>query len=43
MLDTMNLMIGHATGIFHHGADGLRAYATEIDGINEEIIDITVP
>jgi uncharacterized protein YukE len=27
---------------FHHVADGLRAYATEIDGINEEIIDICV-
>ncbi|MFJ5531278.1 WXG100 family type VII secretion target [Streptomyces sp. NPDC093261] len=29
-------------GNFHHVADGLRAYATEIDGINEEIIDICV-
>ncbi|MET7481187.1 WXG100 family type VII secretion target [Streptomyces sp. NPDC005648] len=27
---------------FHQVADGLRAYATEIDGINEEIIDICV-
>ncbi|MCI3277769.1 WXG100 family type VII secretion target [Streptomyces cylindrosporus] len=27
---------------FHHVADGLRAYATQIDGINEEIIDICV-
>ncbi|MFE7858356.1 WXG100 family type VII secretion target [Streptomyces sp. NPDC057403] len=27
---------------FHHVAEGLRAYATEIDGINEEIIDICV-
>lgn len=25
---------------FHHVADGLRAYADEIDGINKEIIDI---
>ncbi|MFF0018283.1 WXG100 family type VII secretion target [Streptomyces sp. NPDC005374] len=27
---------------FHHVADGLRAYADEIDGINKEIIDICV-